>query len=503
MRNANWRRDPFNKTFNAVERVDIFKVPTNKICRLTETPLYSSIAADRVKVYLLSDLTALTESFADVPAANQYTVDYIPDPFIPAIEEREGTDTVYINVTTGTWVIVKYQGIGRNNWEFDDQIDAALPFGLYKEKREELYDYRLMTVAVNQTYYPHASIFYNNIFYLVYHRTGATTILLTGAAGNSNRVTMPTVTNGQIYNVAPRNDNRFLYFLESTGRLGVFFTDTGNAYRGRISTAALNLADLTAWGDITFPENFLQYACSCQVGNQLFVFGANPNLNTPKDVAVKYDVDTQAGVVLTSLPNNWQFGAAAYDGNGNIYLLGNTLAGREGQVLKYSILGNSYTAMTTISLPIGGETNSTTQFWGAIPDRGAILNRTGEYFILVRDLVTYVTAPLTAYQSGCNAYGNNINYKYTLSGATSKYMAANNSQAWNSPAGAIPTLSTLATADERAVFETTVKINAVTAVSERASRTHAAGEINGNIFCIGQTTQGAASLLDIIITQNI
>ena len=145
---ANFRRNPFTATFQAVERVEIFRIPASKIIQLTEIPLYSSNSALRPQIKYLNTGALLTEVFTPTPGADQFCVDYIRDKNVPAITEREGTGRVIVNVAVGEWVLVKYQGIGRVDFRqpiADDGIGYA--YGLTENIPETILDYRGFTLS--------------------------------------------------------------------------------------------------------------------------------------------------------------------------------------------------------------------------------------------------------------------------------------------------------------------------------------------------------------------
>ena len=386
---ANFRRNPFTATFQAVERVEIFRIPASKIIQLTEIPLYSSNSALRPQMKYLNTGALLTEVFTPTPGADQFCVDYIRDKNVPAITEREGTGRAIVNVAVGEWVIVKYQGIGRVDFRqpiVDDGIGYA--YRLTENTPETILEYRGFTVS---GWYPASTYISGDRYYSIMSTGSSAGLRLYTAPINQNAPTAALPTNGTITTANWfKTDSRVHTFLTSDNRIGVIWTNSANAYQGKISTNPLNATDMGGWTDITFPTAFNQYACSTQIGNQVFFFGCNGVLNTPSNVAVRYNADTQSGVLLASLPNNWQYGACEYDGNGNIWIFGNMLTGQVGQVLKYSIWDNTYETKTAITFPLSfGTGTSTTTYWGAIPNGGVLLNQEQNGFIIARSYISY------------------------------------------------------------------------------------------------------------------
>jgi len=374
MRISNYRRDPFSATFSPVLKTEIFQIPSSKIIQLTEYPLYSALSTDRPRVFRFDDLTELTETFSPSPVVDQFCTDYIPDPNIPQIADREGTARMKININTGDWVIVQYYGIGRNSFiRSDDSISYA--FGLTENTPETILDYR----GFWSTYpwFPTSTYISGDRYYsIAVSDTASRGLRLVTAKINQNTPTTELIANGDLTSSNWfKADSRVHSFLASDGRIGCIWTDSTNTYRGKISTNPLNASDMGGWTDIAFPTAFNQYACSTQIGNQVYFFGANSVLNTPSNIAVKYNADTQSGVLLANLPNNWQYGACEYDGNGGIWLIGNMLTGQVGQVLRYDILTNTYETKTAIS-----GLSSTL----SIGNGGAILNAEQTHFIITR-----------------------------------------------------------------------------------------------------------------------
>ena len=344
----NYRRNPFSATFTPEERTEIFQIPASKIIQLSEWPLYSDTTIDRPQMKYLDTGNALTETFSPTPGTDQFCVDYVYDPNIPQIADREGTGRVIVNATTGTWVLVRYQGIGRVDFRqpiADDGIGYA--YGLTENTPETILDFLGFTLS---GWYPISTYISGDRYYSIMSTGSSAGLRLYTAPINQNTPTATLPANGTITTANWfKTDSRVHSFLASDNRIGVIWTNNANAYQGKISTNPLNTTDMGGWTDIAFPTAFNQYACSTQIGNQVFFFGCNGVLNTASNTAVRYNADTQTGVLLANLPNNWQYGACEYDGNGNIWLIGNMLTGQVGQVLKYSIWDNTYETKTAIS----------------------------------------------------------------------------------------------------------------------------------------------------------
>jgi len=396
MIDMNYRRNPFSATFTPEERTEIFQIPASKIIQLSEWPLYSDTTIDRPQMKYLDTGNALTETFSPTPGTDQFCVDYVSDPNVPQIADREGTGRVIVNATTGTWVIVRYWGIGRVNFRqpiADDGI--GYPYGLTENMPETILDYRGFTGLDSQLQYPLSTYIIDNVYYtLAVYRPGALDLGFVGFAGinlNAPTLQMPanhifSPTAGNFFKIGAR----VFSFLTSENRIGVIWTSGTNLFQGKISTNPLNTTDMGGWTNITFPTAFNQYACSAQIGNQVFFFGCNGVLNTPSNVAVRYNADTQSGVLLASLPNNWQYGACEYDGNGNIWIFGNMLTGQVGQVLKYSIWDNTYETKTAITFPLSfGTGTNTALYFGAIPNGGVLLNSEQNGFLVARSYIYY------------------------------------------------------------------------------------------------------------------
>ena len=317
---------------------------------------------------------ALTETFSPTPGTDQFCVDYVYDPNIPQIADREGTGRVIVNATTGTWVLVRYQGIGRVDFRqpiADDGIGYA--YGLTENTPETILDFLGFTLS---GWYPISTYISGDRYYSIMSTGSSAGLRLYTAPINQNTPTATLPANGTITTANWfKTDSRVHSFLASDNRIGVIWTNNANAYQGKISTNPLNTTDMGGWTDIAFPTAFNQYACSTQIGNQVFFFGCNGVLNTASNTAVRYNADTQTGVLLANLPNNWQYGACEYDGNGGIWLIGNMLTGQVGQVLRYDILTNTYETKTAIS-----GLSSTL----SIGNGGAILNAEQTHFIITR-----------------------------------------------------------------------------------------------------------------------
>lgn len=395
---ANFRRNPFTATFQPVERVEIFQIPASKIIQLTEIPLYSSNSALRPQIKYLNTGALMTEVFTPTPGADQYCVDYIRDNNVPAITEREGTGRVSVNVAVGEWVLVKYQGIGRVDFRqpiSDDGIGYA--YGLTENTPETILDYRGFTLS---GWFPISTYISGDRYYSIMSTGSSVGLRLYTAPINQNTPTATLPSNGTITTANWfKTDSRVHSFLASDGRIGVIWTNSANAYQGKISTNPLNAADMGGWSDIAFPVNFNQYACSTQIGNQVFFFGCNGVLNTASNTAVRYNADTQSGVLLANLPNNWQYGACEYDGNGGIWLIGNMLTGQVGQVLKYSIWDNTYETKTAITFPLSfGAGTNTALYFGAIPNGGVLLNQEQNGFLIERSHIYRKSSPAGFYE---------------------------------------------------------------------------------------------------------
>lgn len=424
MIDMNYRRNPFSATFTPEERTEIFQIPASKIIQLSEWPLYSDTTIDRPQMKYLDTGNALTETFSPTPGADQFCVDYVSDPNIPQIADREGTGRVIVNATTGTWVIVRYWGIGRVNFRqpiADDGIGYA--YGLKENTPETILDYRGFSGFDSYLQYPLSTYIIDNVYYsLMHYRPGVEDDGFVGFAGinlnapalqiPANHIFSPTV--GNFFKM----DSRVFSFLTSENRIGVMWTSgIPNLFQGKISTNPLNTTDMGGWTDIAFPTAFNQYACSTQIGNQVFFFGCNSVLNTASNTAVRYNADTQSGVLLASLPNNWQYGACEYDGNGNIWIFGNMLTGQVGQVLKYSIWDNTYETKTAITFPLSfGTGASTTTYWGAIPNGGVLLNQEQNGFIVTISNIRYWNAKFMEKQG----FSNEPKYFYQISDGAQK-----------------------------------------------------------------------------------
>ena len=490
---ANFRRNPFTATFQAVERVEIFRIPASKIIQLTEIPLYSSNSALRPQMKYLNTGALLTEVFTPTPGADQFCVDYIRDKNVPAITEREGTGRAIVNVAVGEWVIVKYQGIGRVDFRqpiVDDGIGYA--YRLTENTPETILDYRGFTV-VGHDWYPLSTYISDDRYYSIMFKGSSYGFRLYTAPINQNTPTATLPTNGIITTANwLRTDSRVHSFLTNNNRIGVIWTNSANAYQGKISTNPLNTTDMGGWTDITFPTAFNQYACSTQIGNQVFFFGCNGVLNTPSNVAVRYNADTQSGVLLANLPNNWQYGACEYDGNGNIWIFGNMLTGQVGQVLKYSIWDNTYETKTAITFPLSfGTGTNNALYFGAIPNGGVLLNQEQNGFIVTISNIRYVATIGFIEKQG---FSNEPKYFYQISDGAQKQIQTSGERKNSGYVGSENTIAQVVEGEEKNYYSALDSYH-LPANTRLFSQCMQVNKYQNGIFVCGGESTGGPSLI--------
>jgi len=498
MIDMNYRRNPFSATFTPEERTEIFQIPASKIIQLSEWPLYSDTTIDRPQMKYLDTGNALTETFSPTPGTDQFCVDYVSDPNVPQIADREGTGRVIVNATTGTWVIVRYWGIGRVNFRqpiADDGI--GYPYGLTENMPETILDYRGFTGLDSQLQYPLSTYIIDNVYYtLAVYRPGALDLGFVGFAGinlNAPTLQMPanhifSPTAGNFFKIGAR----VFSFLTSENRIGVIWTSGTNLFQGKISTNPLNTTDMGGWTNITFPTAFNQYACSAQIGNQVFFFGCNGVLNTPSNVAVRYNADTQSGVLLASLPNNWQYGACEYDGNGNIWIFGNMLTGQVGQVLKYSIWDNTYETKTAITFPLSfGTGTNNALYFGAIPNGGVLLNQEQNGFIVTISNIRYVATIGFIEKQG---FSNEPKYFYQISDGAQKQIQTSGERKNSGYVGSENTIAQVVEGEEKNYYSALDSYH-LPANTRLFSQCMQVNKYQNGIFVCGGESTGGPSLI--------
>lgn len=462
---VNYRRNPFlaDKTaFDAKVRVEIFQMNNSKgIIQLTEMPMYSDIPSERPQIrnFITNDVyneVVFTES----PIADHFCVDYIPDPNKNDVKNCEGTGRININVAQGTWIIVKYKGLGRINFSKNRNLGGlekiSYAYGLPFDSSNASGD-----VAINKKYPNWQEAVTKETALWGGNNVNITSVLKPISGYHSkayNRVitfseiytahpsipanpplpATPAYTNNQFFLhskplnpiesfsfVYPTNANTPASMTPATDR--ITWALTGNYIRNLNKKVYFYMVD----GDARLRILWRKATGDMQImltGSVVSSFSGTNNFSsltdnhplkefdnmgflelgpfiyafetispgTTKSVRITKNTDTK--VDLQNMNVNWKGGCAIYDGNGGIWLLGNEYdTSVFTNTYRYNIWDNTWSLGPNLPLSIGGEAYQ-------ILNNGAVLSYDGEGFVILARRVNSTRTEISSSDPGMSPF---------------------------------------------------------------------------------------------------